>query len=281
MPNCISCGRELPPPGDPQSICPECRDAILARVPSQNPLPARRSAMLSMMPVTSALIGVNLLVFVAMLLSGVSLIEPQNADLWRWGANIGWHNLTTQSSWRMLASNYVHVGLIHLLLNMWCLWNLGALAERIFDRWTYFLTYTFCGLAGSLASVTLHPTRPGAGASGAIFGLAGALISALYLGKLPVPPRALKSILKSLVTFAAYNLFFGAVVPVIDNTAHIGGLVSGLALGAVLAPRLTSPPDERNSWRRFVFIVAGAVLALAFELARHLVLRQFIQQPTP
>ena len=79
----------------------------------------------------------------------------------------------------------------------------------------------------------------------------------------------------------AYNLFFGAVVPVIDNTAHIGGLVSGLALGAVLAPRLTSPPDERNSWRRFVFIVAGAVLALAFELARHLVLRQFIQQPTP
>jgi len=181
----------------------------------------------------------------------------------------------------MLASNYVHVGLIHLLLNMWCLWNLGALAERIFDRWTYFLTYTFCGLAGSLASVSLHPTRLGAGASGAIFGMAGALISALYLGKLPVPPRALKSILKSLVTFAAYNLFFGAVVPVIDNTAHIGGLVSGLALGAVLAPRLTSPPDERNSWRRFVFIVAGAVLAFAFELARHLVLRQFIQQPAP
>lgn len=237
--------------------------------------------MLSMTPVTSALVGVNLLVFVAMVLSGVSLIEPQNADLWRWGANIGWHNLTTQSSWRMLASNYVHVGLIHLLLNMWCLWNLGALAERIFDRWTYFLTYTFCGLAGSLVSVSLHPTRLGAGASGAIFGLAGALISALYLGKLPVPPQALKSILKSLVTFAAYNLFFGAVVPVIDNTAHIGGLVSGLALGAVLAPRLTSPPDERNPWRRFVFIVAGAVLALAFELARHLVLRQFIQQPTP
>src|SRR5207244_12464647 len=101
---------------------------------------------------------------------------------------------------------------------MWCLCNRGALDERIFDRWTYFLTYTFCGLAGSLASVSLHPTRLGAGASGAIFGLAGALISALYLGKLPVPPRALKSISKSLVQFAASNLFFGAVVPVTEHT---------------------------------------------------------------
>src|SRR5438067_11490241 len=193
-----------------------------------------------MMPVTSVIIGINLIVFVAMVFSGVSLLDPQGADLVRWGANSGLQTLISQP-WRMLTSNYVHIGMIHILLNMWCLWNLGALAERIFDRWTYFITYTFCGLAGSLASVSLHPTRLGAGASGAIFGLAGALISALYFGHLPVNPRALKSILKSLVTFAAYNLFFGAVVPVIDNTAHIGGLVSGLALGAVLAPRLTSP----------------------------------------
>jgi rhomboid protease GluP len=81
--------------------------------------------------------------------------------------------------------------------------------------------------------------------------------------------------LKSLVSFAAYNLFFGAVVPVIDNTAHLGGFVSGLALGALLAPRLTSPPDERNSWRRWVFILAGAVFVAAFELARRVVLRKF------
>ena len=227
-----------------------------------------------MMPVTSVIIGINLIVFVAMVFSGVSLLEPQNADLIRWGANTGAHTLSVQP-WRMLTSNYVHVGLIHILLNMWCLWNLGALAERIFDRWTYFITYTFCGLTGSLASVSLHPTRLGAGASGAIFGLAGALISALYLGHLPVNPRALKSILKSLVTFAAYNLFFGAVVPVIDNTAHVGGLITGLALGAGLAPRLTAPPDERHPWSRWIFIAAAAVLALAFELARHFVLRRF------
>lgn len=262
---------------DPQSICPECRAAIASRSPGHNPLPSRSSLMLARMPLTSIIIGMNVAVFLGMVLSGVSLANPNDADLIRWGANNGWFTLYIQP-WRMLTSTYVHVGLLHLALNMWCLWNLGALAEQIFDRWTYFLAYTFCGLAGSLASVSLHPTRLGAGASGAIFGLAGALISALYLGHLPVPRRVMKPILKSLVSFAAYNLIFGAVVPVIDNTAHIGGLVSGLALGAVLAPRLTSPAEERSAWRRWVFILAAAIFAALFTLARHLLQHRFTPQ---
>lgn len=259
---------------DPQSICPECRAAIAARSPGQSPLPSRRSVTLARMPVTSIIIGINVAVFLAMVLSGVSAVGPNDANLVRWGANTGWFTLYIQP-WRMLTSTYVHVGLLHLALNMWCLWNLGALAEQIFDRWTYFLTYTFCGLAGSLASVSLHPTRLGAGASGAIFGLAGALISALYLGHLPVPRRVLKPILKSLVSFAAYNLVFGAIVPVIDNTAHIGGLACGLGLGAVLAPHLTSPAEERNAWRRWVFILAVGLFAALFTLARHLLQHRY------
>jgi membrane associated rhomboid family serine protease len=98
--------------------------------------------------------------------------------------------------------------------------------------------------------------------------LAGALISALYLGHLPVPPRALKSTLKSLVAFAVYNLFFGAVVPAIDNSAHLGGLGCGLVLGAVLAPHLTSPREERDTWGRWVFIASGIVLFTLFVLIR-------------
>ncbi len=128
----------------------------------------------------------------------------------------------------MLASNYVHIGIIHIFFNMWCLWNLGRLAERIFDRWTYLLVYTASGIAGSLASLWWHPQGIGAGASGAIFGLAGGLIAVLYLGKLPIAKDALKPTLKSLVMFAAYNLFFG-LVPGIDNAAHLGGLAAGLA----------------------------------------------------
>lgn len=271
MPPCLSCGREMSATAEPENICPECRAAILAHAPSRNPLPSRRAVTLERVPVTSAIIGINALVFAGMVLSGVSLGMPQIPQLIKWGADFGPLTLTSQP-WRILTSNYVHIGIVHILLNMWCLWNLGALAERVFDRWTYLLTYTVCGLAGSIASLWWHPMGVGAGASGAIFGMAGALISALYLGQLPVPPQALKSTLKSLGSFAGYNLIFGAVVPGIDNSAHLGGLVSGLALGAVLARHLTSPPDERNSWRRWVFIVAGVAMFLAFHFVRRSVL---------
>jgi len=104
----------------------------------------------------------------------------------------------------------------------------------------------------------------GAGASGAVFGMAGALISVLYLGSLPVPRSALTATLKSLGSFALYNLIFGQVIPGIDNSAHIGGLVSGLALGAVLGRHVTSPADERNTWRNGVFAVAAVILFCAF-----------------
>src|SRR5713226_7927056 len=232
MPACVSCGREIPPaPVGELNICPECRAAILARTPSQNPLPARRRALaMENMPVTSVLIGLNVLVFVLMALSGASIALPDNQQLLKWGADWGPLSLTSQY-WRILTSTYVHIGIIHIGLNMWCWWN---------------------------------PVTVGAGASGAIFGIAGALISALYLGRLPVPPTAIKATLKSLLSFAGYNLFFGAVVPGISNAAHLGGLVTGLGLGAVLAPRLTAPPDERNSRRRWIFIVAGVLLFLLF-----------------
>ena len=175
------------------------------------------------------LVGLNVAVFLAMALTGVSLSEPTTAQLLDWGANWGPQSLGTEP-WRILSSNYLHIGILHILFNMWCLWDLGNLAERIFDRWTYLLTYTACGIAGSLASLWWHPLVVGAGASGAIFGLAGALITALYLGRLPIPAQAVRHTLRSLLVFAGYNLFFGAVGAGVDNSAHIGGLVCGLGL---------------------------------------------------
>jgi rhomboid protease GluP len=273
MPACVSCGREIPPaPVGELNICPECRAAIQARAPSQNPLPARRRTLaLQNMPVTSALIGISVLVFVLMVLSGVSFSTPDLEQLVKWGADWGPYTLVNQP-WRLLTSNYVHIGIIHIALNMWCLWNLGALAERIFDRWTYVLGYTACGIAGSIVGVWWRPMLVAAGASGAIFGIAGMLIAALYLGHLPVHPSALKATLKSLLSFAGYNLFFGAVIPGISNAAHLGGFITGLGLGTVLAPRLTAPPDERNSWRRWIFIVAGVLLLVLFRVVRRAVL---------
>jgi rhomboid protease GluP len=218
-------------------------------------------------PVTTVLVGINVAVFVGMALAGVSLSEPTTAQLLRWGSNWGPLSLGAQP-WRTLTSNYVHIGIWHIVLNMWCLWNLGSLAEQIFDRPTYVLTYTVCGIAGSLSSLWWHPLVVGAGASGAIFGLAGALIAALYLGKLPISKQAMRQTLRSLVIFAIYNLGFGAVGAGIDNSAHIGGLVCGLALGAVLAKRLLSPPEVRATWRLGVFVAAMIVLVASFMLVK-------------
>jgi len=219
-------------------------------------------------PITTTLVAMNVAVFVAMALTGVSPLAPTIPQLLKWGANWGPLSLGAEP-WRMLASNYVHGGIIHIALNMWCLWNLGLLAERVFDPWTYVLTYTFCGLAGSLASLWWHPMAVGVGASGAIFGLAGALIAALYLGHLPIPKQAVQGTLKSLLMFAGYNLFFGAAIKVVDNSAHIGGLLAGLAVGAVLAKHLMAPPEIRDGWRRGVFIAAAVVLVLLFIAVKH------------
>ena len=261
MSNCKYCGRELPSfsLGEPNEICPECRARIAAQYAAST---AAQPAVQRWPPVTTALIALNLLVFVAMVLSGVSPVLPGTQQLLHWGADYGPRSLNGEP-WRILTSNYVHIGIIHIGLNMWCLWNLGLLAERIFDPWTYVLTYTACGIAGSLASLWINPLVIGAGASGAIFGMAGALIAALYLGHLPVPKSAIRGTLKSLLSFAGYNLFFGAVVPGIDNSAHVGGLLMGLGIGALLAKHLRASPEERNRWRRLVFIAAFMVLLAA------------------
>jgi len=218
-------------------------------------------------PITTTLVGMNVSVFAAMVLTGVSPLAPTIPQLLKWGANYGPLSLGAEP-WRILASNYVHGGIIHIALNMWCLWNLGFLAERIFEPWTYVLTYTFSGIAGSLASLWWRPISVGVGASGAIFGLAGALIAAFYLGHLPIPKQAMQSTLKSLLVFAGYNLFFGAAIRIVDNSAHIGGLLAGLAIGAVLSKHLMAPPEIRNRWRNGVFVAAAIVLFLAFELVK-------------
>jgi len=216
---------------------------------------------------TSTLVAINTAVYVAMVLRGVSPVEPKVEQLLQWGANFGPLSLGPQP-WRLLASNYLHAGILHIGLNMWCLWNLGYLAERIFDPWTYFLTYTACGLSGSIASLWWHPMVTGVGASGAIFGLAGALIAALYLGHLPIPKEAVRGTLKSLLTFAGYNLLFGAVGHGIDNSAHIGGIVCGLIIGALMAKHLMTEREIRNRWRGVVFVAAAAILFVMFGMVR-------------
>ncbi len=273
MANCITCGRELRTSlfGSRGNVCQDCRSNAIDMTTAGStatPTPQPRTAARGYPPITTILVGINTAVFVMMLLAGVPIESPTSTQLLKWGADWGPLSLGPQP-WRLLTSNYVHIGIIHIALNMWCLWNLGVLAERIFDRWTYVLTYTACGIAGSLGSLWWHPMVYGAGASGAIFGLAGALITALYLGKLPIPKQATRGIMRSLVAFAGYNLLFGAVGAGIDNSAHIGGLLTGLILGAVLARHLTDSPDVRSRWNWGVFVITAVILFMFFNVLRH------------
>jgi rhomboid protease GluP len=270
MPNCVRCGRELPS-SSKQDASPLCSDCLAdtGHIVSSSESVAPRPPLRSRPPfhLTQVIVGINVLVFLAMVLSGVSPVSPMPMQLVKWGANFAPLSLGLQP-WRMLASNYVHIGIIHIFFNMWCLWNLGMLAERIFDRWSYLLVYTASGIAGSLASLWWHPGGIGAGASGAIFGLAGGLIAVLYLGKLPIAKDALKPTLKSLIMFAAYNLFFG-LAPGIDNSAHLGGLAAGLGLGAVLAGSVTAPPEIRARRRNYVVVGTLLLFLLANNYLRH------------
>lgn len=266
MANCKNCGRELPSfsIGEIQNHCPDCQHTLAQTgVASSTQDVPRVRIVKRRPPITTALIVINIAVYLLMVFRGVSPTTPTSVQVLPWGANWGPLSLGPQP-WRILVSNYLHFGIVHIALNMWCLWNLGGLGEQLFDPITFFLTYTCCGIAGSLASLWWHPMVVGAGASGAIFGIAGALIAALYLGHLPVPKEALRGTLKSLVTFAGYNLFFGAAIGVIDNSAHIGGLLTGLVMGALLGKHLALSPKPSTAWRRGVPLATALVLCAAF-----------------
>ena len=258
MMNCNTCGREIAT----GTVCPFCgaHNPVEPSISTPGVLVSRR-AIGTEISATHVIVGINVAVFIGMALSGASILNPSREQLLRWGANWGPLSLGTQP-WRMLTSNYVHIGIIHILFNMWCLWNLGRLAERVLGRLNYVVLYTFCGLAGSLASLWWHPLSVGAGASGAIFGLAGAAIAVFYLGHLPIAKEAISGTMRSLLTFVGYNLFFG-LTPGIDNSAHIGGLVAGLVMGAALSKHIMVAPDVRRQWARFTWIAMAAVLLLA------------------
>jgi rhomboid protease GluP len=138
--------------------------------------------------------------------------------------------------WRLLSSMFAHYGLLHLALNMWALYQTGHLMERVMGRGLYALTYLASGLGGGLLSMAWHgDTVWSAGASGAIFGVYGALLGFILREKQALPGEVFQPLLKSSLTFAGYNLIYGFIHPGIDNAAHIGGIAAGLLFGWLCA----------------------------------------------
>jgi rhomboid protease GluP len=262
MANCVQCGRQLPAFSFGKKLCQWCVQHEAAQRGEDSPIQRVETApwmrrQSSSMAVTQAIFGINVAVFVAMTLAGVSMLgNPSGQDLVHWGANYG--PLTVSGQWwRLLTSVFIHGGLLHIAFNMWCLWDLGRLAESVYGHWTFAAVYLISGLSASLASVVWNPVVLSVGASGAIFGIAGALIASFYLGEFSLPRAAMTGMLRSVVLFVGYNLFFGAVIARTDNAAHIGGLVMGLLLGALIAK---VAPQHDAVGRRMAILLVGALL---------------------
>lgn len=223
------------------------------------PRPRRRAPGWAFAPATYTLVGINCAVYVAMVLSGVSFWEPTIDQLLHWGANNGADVLMHGQWFRLITAMFVHVGIIHIATNMWCLWNLGLLAEPLMGPFGVTAAYLLTGFAGNLLSVARHgpDAAVGAGASGAVFGLAGVLIVLLKSPLLPLPKMELKRLRRSVIYFALLNLGIGLYTAIgpspirIDNMAHLGGFLSGLALGLPLVPRIGAPRplfERRRAW---------------------------------
>ncbi|GGG94966.1 rhomboid family intramembrane serine protease [Silvibacterium dinghuense] len=243
--------------------------------------PQRKGHAWAFAPATYTLLGINCLVFLGMLLTGTSIISPTTSELLRWGANCGPYVLVGHEWWRLFTAMFVHVGIIHIATNMWCLWNLGLLAEPLMGPFGVVAAYVLTGFAGNLLSLAVHPGLAyqggqivpadsaivGAGASGAIFGLAGVLILLLKSKRLPLPQIEAKRLRWSVIQFAILNFGIGLYTafgksPVqIDNMAHLGGFLGGLALGVPLVPRIGSP--RALFARRRMLAVGGMAFLLA------------------
>ena len=184
--------------------------------------------------VTPILIYINIGIFLLMVIMGLGFISFKGQDLLNWGANYG-PLIKNGEWWRLLTSTFLHGGLIHLIANMYGLLFVGIFLEPLLGRKKYLTVYLLTGILASVTSILWYDAIVSVGASGAIFGLYGIFL-ALLLTKV-YPPDFTKAFLISTAIFIGYNLLMG-LTGGIDNAAHIGGLLSGFAIGLVLYPIL-------------------------------------------
>jgi membrane associated rhomboid family serine protease/Flp pilus assembly protein TadD len=281
MAKCIRCGRQLQG-FSLKKICPWCVQHEAAQrgedgdEPKQRVMPApwlrQHEGTISL---TQILFGANIAVFLAMALaSGTITSDFPGSIAVRFGANYGPYTLAGQW-WRLFTYMFLHGGIWHIVFNLWCLWDLGALCESLYGRSTYLCIYLITGIAAGLTSVAWNPGVLSVGASGAIFGLAGALAASFYLGEFSIPRFAIQGTLRSLAFFIGFNVLFGVgynfilggSAGYVDNACHVGGLVSGAILGALIA-KFAADRDRAAPRIAVLLLITVALAGAVFGVAR-------------
>lgn len=213
-------------------------------------------------PVTWALygvVGVNVAVWLANVASGMSAFKPLPADLLAWGANSAASVVEDRQYWRLLTAIFLHGGFLHLALNMLGLWQAGKQLNRLHGNFQFLLIYLASALTGSALSLHFSAQQSvSVGASGAVFGVLGALLVAMYQHRGQIPGITSKNVMTSQGVFLAYALVQGFSKQGIDNAAHVGGLVAGCVLAWLLTEKIAAVATPA---RRLSTAAIGALLS--------------------
>lgn len=209
--------------------------------------------------ITPVLIDLNIIIFILMTASGANILLPDNESLISWGANFRPVTLGGEW-WRLITSCFLHIGILHLLMNMYALLYIGLLLEPLLGKLRFTAAYLLTGIAASTTSLWWHDLTISAGASGAIFGLYGVFLALLTTNHIEKSAR--NAFLTSIGIFVGYNLLNG-LKGGIDNAAHIGGLISGLLIGYAFLPGLKNAGNKNKEYKT-IGILAALVLSISF-----------------
>ena len=181
---------------------------------------------------TPVIVYINVLVYLAMVVSGVHPLSPNARELYEWGGNFG-PAVSGGEWWRLVTYMFLHGGAMHLIMNTFALLYVGMHLEPLFGKFRFGAAYLLTGICAALLSMYVHGNTVSVGASGAIFGMFGVFLSILTTNHIQKTMR--KTMLRSMLFFVVFNLMMGLQGNT-DNAAHIGGLLSGFNIGYVCFP---------------------------------------------
>jgi membrane associated rhomboid family serine protease len=218
-------------------------------------------------PFTMIFIGINAGVFLLMCLAGGFSVASADPEVLRgFGAKQNILIAEQDQYWRLITSIFIHIGFIHLFLNNYALWIIGQEIERIYGSARFVVLYLATGVIGSLGSYVFNPDATSAGASGAIFGLFGVMATFAFKYRKEIPKTLSSEIRRRVLPVIALNLVFGFSVKIVDNAAHVGGLLAGIVL-ALAVPYMR--PTEKLTplvWRALQ-VICLIVISVSFAAA--------------
>lgn len=212
--------------------------------------------------ITKLLITINIIVFIMMELNGGS----KNFDvLLQFGAMQNYRLLKLNEYWRLFTAMFVHIGIMHLLMNIYALYYMGDVFEHLYGSIKFLIMYVIMGLIGNLLTFAVNnPTLISAGASTAIYGLFGLSIAIKFIyRKIP----QLKSFGSSFTSIIVINLIYSFINPTVSLIGHIGGLIGGIIVGMIFSVS-TAKRRHKKSIKIIGLISFIALIIILFEMAK-------------